>query len=535
MNYSLSNRLVAWWALVVAVVVSAHFLLDYFGWEHELKGIVEALLAATLMVVPYVMIRRRVMTPLGRLKDAAVRLTAGDMTARADVESPAEFKELADSFNGMVDELEAAYEQMKATSLTLEKAVEERTRAVVVERDKLSAMLRSIPDGVVFIGISGEILEVNPMMADIWGIKPEDLTGKMVEALPDGPLKSALTFECGGPSEKHCWEVMGCSQKDCPAYDSGDMRCWLVSGTFCHKGVQVSVRRKREDVCSQCTVYRGAMERCGEMREVEVSGRHYKITSALVLDDGNRVMGELKTFNDVTEARLLELKKADLASMITHDLRSPLSSIMGYADIIMDDESVPEAGREYAAAIKKGGRRLLGLVEQYMDIARIDTGQLTLNRSRVDAAALIEEVKDDLMPQAMAKGITVEVSAHPELGEIDVDRDKMLRVVENLASNAIKFAPEGGRVVITAQEYIEDGTRQAEICVSDNGDGIPEEDLPHVFDRYYRSMSAQGIKGFGVGLAVVKSFTEAHDGKVSVESRPGEGTKFRVCIPMKNT
>ena len=142
--------------------------------------------------------------------------------------------------------------------------MEERTHNLTIEHGKLSAIFKSIPDGVIFLSVSGEILEVNPMMSVIWGIPAEELKGKTVSELPDGPVKESLIFRCDGArGDKRCWETFNCVQKNCPAYMSDDMRCWLISGTFCHAGVQVSVKRKMEDICSNCGMYKDIVEKYG--------------------------------------------------------------------------------------------------------------------------------------------------------------------------------------------------------------------------------------------------------------------------------
>ena len=384
---------------------------------------------------------------------------------------------------------------------------------------------------------------MNPMMSVIWGGPAEELKGKTVNELPDGPIKESLIFRCNGSrGGKRCWETFNCVHKNCPAYMSDDMRCWLISGTFCHASVQVSVKRKLEDICSSCDVYKDVIERYGQLVETEINGRQFKISSSLVLDENNKVIGEIKTFYDVTGEKLLEKRKSDFISLITHDLKSPLTSILGYSDLLMAEASEKLGPEEqgYLTSIKSNGAKILDLVEQYLDLTKIEAGMMRLDLQETDPAGLLEEAVSALNVQAMEKNIKIRLNAPEGLPVITVDREKMLRVITNLVSNSIKYTMSGGSVEVSARSAGTDSAaagkpaQAVEISVADNGYGMDKDDLPHIFDRYYRSKSISGIRGTGLGLAVVKSLVDAQGGEVSVESELGKGSKFTVRIPVKS-
>ena len=273
-----------------------------------------------------------------------------------------------------------------------------------------------------------------------------------------------------------------------------------------------------------------------------VGDRSYKISSSLVLDENRKVMGEIKTFYDVTGEKLLEKRKSDFISLITHDLKSPLTSILGYSDLLMEEASGKLGTEEkgYLTSIKSNGARILDLVEQYLDLTKIEAGMMRLDLVETDPASLLEECYSALNVQAMEKNIKIRLDAPEGLPVITVDREKMLRVITNLVSNSIKYTMSGGTVEVSASsagmESAEAGkpvAQAVEISVADNGYGMEPEDLPHIFDRYYRTKSVSGIRGTGLGLAVVKSLVDAHGGQVSVESELGKGSKFTVRIPVK--
>jgi signal transduction histidine kinase/HAMP domain-containing protein len=544
MSFSLDRRLIVWWLLAVIAVVSAHFFMDYLGLERQEKGLLEAVVTASLLLVPFFFVRRQVLRPLDKIRDAAHKIISGDLSARANVTRPREIKDLAETINTMVTNLDYSYRQMLDTNANLEKTVEDRTHNLTIEHGKLSAIFKSIPDGVIFLSVSGEIIEVNPMMSVIWGAPAEELKGKTVAELPDGPIKESLIFRCNGSrGGKRCWETFNCVHKNCPAYMSDDMRCWLISGTYCHASVQVSVKRKLEDICSSCDVYKDIIERYGQLVETEINGRQFKISSSLVLDENNKVIGEIKTFYDVTGEKLLQKRKSDFVSMITHDLKSPLTSILGYSDLLMEEASGKLGPEEkgYLNSIKYNGAKILDLVEQYLDLTKTEAGMMTLDLKDTDPASLLQETVSALNVQAMEKNIKIHLNAPEGLPAISVDRGKMLRVITNLVSNSIKYTMSGGSVEVSAKSAVMDSVEAGkpageavEVSVQDNGYGIDPDDLPHIFDRYYRSKSISGIRGTGLGLAVVKSLVDAHGGDVSVESELGKGSKFTVRIPVKS-
>jgi len=536
MQGRLASKLIAWSAAALAGAFAIDLLLDYLGWANTPGAEVELAFSAGLVVILFALAKRLVIDPLKQIEDMAHRVQAGDLSARVHIDSSKELSIVSGALNSMVEELSTAYEQLKSSSLTLERAVEERSLAVTVERDKLSSIFKNIPDGLIFIGISGEVLEVNPMMESIWGLKAGELIGKAVDELPGGPLKDSLVIKCKGGPLRRCWEVHNCNETKCPAYMSDDVRCWLISGTFCRKGVQTSVRMKRETVCSGCAVYREVMQGCSEVREVNVADRHYKVSGALVLDKNQKVAGEIKTFTDVTEEKLLERKKADFISLVTHDLKSPLTSIIGYTDLILTEEKFKVMGEteEFVKAIRASGKRQLEMVEQYLDLSKIEAGMLELKLRPVSIVEILDMAITDLAPQMMEKRISLTRDLAPGLPAMYADREKMVRVVSNIISNAIKYNPAGGGITVTGNALANGpGRPRVEICVTDTGHGIAEDELPHVFDRYYRSgKNSMSVKGAGLGLAVVKSLVEAQDGEVSVESEPGKGSTFIVRMPV---
>jgi len=231
--------------------------------------------------------------------------------------------------------------------------------------------------------------------------------------------------------------------------------------------------------------------------------------------------------------RLLELDrlKDEFLSLVSHELRTPLTSIRGYLDLVLDEEAgeLNDEQRRFLQAVERNSGRLLRLVGDLLFVAQADAGRLSLERAKVDLAELAAHCVEGAAPTASEKSVTLVLladSVPPLVG----DRGRLAQVLDNLVSNALKFTPEGGTVEVRTRP---DGDFVA-LEVEDTGIGIPAEDQPRLFERFFRSPVAdeKAIPGTGLGLAIVKAIVEAHEGRISVESRVGKGTTFRVELPI---
>ncbi len=224
-------------------------------------------------------------------------------------------------------------------------------------------------------------------------------------------------------------------------------------------------------------------------------------------------------------------RRRQLTADVAHELRTPLSVILGHSEGIRD--SVLEASEENLAVIYEEALRLERLVEDLRILSLVESGELSLELGEHDPAALMEKTAASYRALAREKDIDLEVSSSGELPDIRIDIDRMGQVLGNLISNAVRHTPEGGSILMAA--YARDGG--IEIQVKDNGPGIDPEDLPHVFERFYRgdkSRQRDGA-GSGLGLAIAKSLTEAQGGTIRAESEPGRGTTLAVEFPIPST
>lgn len=241
--------------------------------------------------------------------------------------------------------------------------------------------------------------------------------------------------------------------------------------------------------------------------------------------------GEVRTlaesFNRMTaEVLAANTAQRDFLGNVSHDLKTPLTSIQGYAQAIVDGAAdEPEAA---AQTIFEEASRLNRMVVELTDLERVQTGKLSMNRDLLRLDHLVEAVLQSLVVVARQKDLKLESSAEPAPLVIG-DGDRLAQVLVNLISNALKFTPPGGAVHVVAAAAHEG----VAVSIQDNGIGIPPEDLARVFERFYQVDKARGPqRGTGLGLAIAKEIVEAHGGRISVESRGrGQGTTFRVWLP----
>ena len=238
-------------------------------------------------------------------------------------------------------------------------------------------------------------------------------------------------------------------------------------------------------------------------------------------------VGELaRTFNSMAEelARTEEIRRS-LVADVAHELRTPLSNIGGYLEAMRDglkaDPATLDSMREEVVLLTR-------LIEDLQELALAESGQMALHLEGCDISDLARRSVTALQPQADARGVSLRVDA-PDVAEVEGDPERLGQVLRNLLANAINYTPSGGRVgVAVATGY--DGVH---LSVEDTGVGIPKDELPHVFDRFYRvdKSRSRTTGGVGLGLTIARRLVEAHGGTITARSQPGQGTTFSVVLP----
>jgi signal transduction histidine kinase len=228
--------------------------------------------------------------------------------------------------------------------------------------------------------------------------------------------------------------------------------------------------------------------------------------------------------------RRLDRLKDELVALVSHELRNPLAAIRSYAETLLDDPGLTAEQRHLTEVIDRRSGHMQHLVDDLLDAARLETGRLQLDPKPISAARMIREVVEAHRPAAAARSVTVTVGTPRHL-PVRADAVRLRQVLDNLLANAIKYTPDGGSVRVEAGAGPRPETTA--VVVSDSGIGIPEEQYPQLFERFFRASNAvqRGIKGTGLGLAITKAIVEAHGGSIAAAPAPGGGTSFTVVLP----
>ena len=243
-------------------------------------------------------------------------------------------------------------------------------------------------------------------------------------------------------------------------------------------------------------------------------------------------LGTIMVLHDITTQKQVEKMKSDFVSMVSHEIRSPMNSVLMQIKVILDglagDVTVKQA--EILGRASQKIQNLVAMSSELLDLAKIESGLIVLEKEPVDMVAIIEEQFDFHQARAVAKGLDLVLTPLPRLPRIFANPQNMEEVLSNLITNAILYTPAGGRISVNA--WVENDSLH--IRVSDTGIGIPAEDLDRIFSRFYRvkNEKTRHINGTGLGLPIVKRIVEAHQGSIEVDNRPNGGSAFTVHLPL---
>lgn len=263
--------------------------------------------------------------------------------------------------------------------------------------------------------------------------------------------------------------------------------------------------------------------------------RTFDCVVSCVYDDREQVCGAVAVLHDITKEREIQQMKNDFVSHVSHELKTPLASIMAYAEMLADGEADDEKTRkEFYGVIQSQAERLNRLIEDILNVSRIESGLIKVNKEPASMTMLIEEQMQMIEGYAEEKGIEIVRQKPIVFDQVRVDKDMMSQVIVNLLSNAVKYTPAGGTVRIETQ--VDESACLVRVSVSDTGYGIPEEEVGRVFDKFYRVKAHEKhAKGSGLGLNLVKQIVEkVHNGRVFVRSKVGEGSTFGFELPLAN-
>ncbi len=289
-------------------------------------------------------------------------------------------------------------------------------------------------------------------------------------------------------------------------------------------------------MCNQICPLRAAIQGGKPVVSIDttIQNRHgetipVSMSTAALLNDQCELVGGVEAFQDISHLKALEREKANLVSMIAHDIKTPIVTIGGFAFRLLKKNTRidKEKHKQYIEIISREASRAELLVNDFLEFSRLEASTLSLTLDSTDLHKELTELLKTYEPKALKQGIRIESELPKTLSIIETDANRLHKVFVNLLDNALKFSEENGTITITTQE----ADREVTIKVKDQGVGIDAKDLPYIFEPFHRGQDRGEKEGFGLGLAIAKAIVKGHGGRILVESEPGKGSVFSVVLP----
>lgn len=433
---------------------------------------------------------RRNLKPLNHLVAQAESMGKGDFSVKADIKGSPEFQELARAFNAMSRQIKDQFE------------------ALGESEEQLRIAFDNSAVGMAFVGLDGRILKTNPHLTQILGYSRSELVSK--------PLREFVLAETSGSGEE---DILGVFNR-LPGDQAAEHR-------FRHRDDRVV-----HGLVSLSLLHKGSGEPL-----------HYVVHIQDITTQ--KAMIELESARE--KAEIANRTKSEFLANMSHELRTPLNHIIGFTELVSTGIAgdINEQQKDYLNDVIQSSHHLLSLVNDILDLAKVESGKLELLLSDTDLRGLLESSLVMVREKAMKHGIRLSANINGIPDTIRADERKIKQIVYNLLSNAVKFTPDGGRIELTAETCpsevapispdSRDSGGNIQICVSDTGMGLKPEDLERIFLPFEQVQSAKSksIQGTGLGLSLTRQLVELHGGRIWAESEGiGKGAAFTFVLPI---
>jgi len=523
---------------------------DFTGKINQIKinSALAMLFITSIATFGILIIARDISAPIKKLVHHTREVSNGNFDHQTHVSSMDEIGELGGSFNEMVAKLKSSQEEIERWNKELEERVGKTSGELKAEKEKLEGVFLCMVDAVIVIDKVSRVIDLNPAAEKLLGTSKSVLIGHQIlvnhKALQAEILAIRNLQAICAPKEPDqeflkCWDYFHCKNNECPGYQSEEWRCWLLSGTLCdHSPQGLSESKSELKNCSQCPLFIQIREKytpvkLTDSREIklDIPQRFIRVFRTPMFDGGNRFIGNVFVVHDITEDKELDQIKSEFISTVSHELRTPLSSIRSFSELLLDDIGMVdiETQKRFLSIITEESERLTRLISDLLDLQKMHIEKMIFDMERIQISQIIEKCTQSFSGLAKKKDINVCYEYSGKLPLVHGDKDKLYQVLSNLLSNAIKFSEEKGQIKVEAEE-VPDGVL---VSVSDKGIGIPEDKREKVFEKFYQILDSpvKTRMGTGLGLAIARQIVEHHGGRIWVESKVREGSKFSFIIP----
>ena len=437
---------------------------------------------------------QRIATPILRVAEAARSIGQGEFDSEIIVDSDDEVGTLAEEFNEMRRNLKIAVDQLTQ------------------EERKLTTIVDNLGEGLIVVEATGHVLYVNPVAERLLNLGDTSGFGNYI----------ILDTEVG---EIRWTKASETTETEIIDTQTADLKILSAS--------------QRETAQHQTMI-----------AEINVDGdqpgssnhRVLRIITSHFPDENNNVAGTVYVFDDITNEHEIEQMKSEFVSLVSHELRTPLTSIIGFISLILDGKTgkINRKQQESLSRALRQSKRLADLINDLLDISRIEAGRIEMKQEKVQIDAIAERRIEELRPQADEKVISLLLEKPTNLPAMVGDADRIGQVFINLIGNAIKYTPDNGQVTVRISKSSQNGSERDgfHIEVIDTGPGIPAEEREKVFDKFRQLGSVQTRQqgGSGLGLSIASGIVEAHGGKLWVDTGDnGHGSNFQFFIPLEKS
>ena len=386
-------------------------------------------------------------------------------------------QELSKRVESNKEELQKKFDKIIKDKAQNEEIALKRYKKVLNEKKSTEAVIRSIAEGLVVVDSQGKVIMINPAAEKLLGVSKTDKIGKSVS---EGTRENQLISLVKGPADNENREIELVSQED-------------------------------------------------ETKKI------LRASSAVIENENGQTVGMVSVLSDITKQKALDALKSKFVANVSHELRTPLVAIEKSISLLLTKTPgvLTDNQEQFLAIAARNLKRLTNLINDLLDISKLEAGKMRFKLEVASLSNVINEAVEGVESWARSKSITFERNIQSGLPEIEVDSHRIIQVITNLMGNAIKFTPNNGRIIVEA--CVKDSSIQ--ISVADTGIGIPQKDLPKIFDKFYQASerSSMDISGTGLGLSIAKEIVELHRGKIWVESEFSQGARFIFTLPLKTT